>query len=279
MDYDIVYTRHLKVADFLYRHQIDYIFECHEIFHCSNKKLKDLEHRVVENAKGLVFINKTLQSIFKETFRIDAIPQSVIHNATTFTLPYLKKDFKDRNQLVYIGNLYPWKGVDFLLEAVQKLPTVKLSIIGGGTRLRELRDKAKNLGIASRVDFKGHMPHSQIEKILKQTTLAVIPNTKSDYTNFSSPIKLYEYLSASSVVIASDMPTIREIVTDGVNGYLFQTGNLDDFVKTVKKALDAKSETLEKISYRAWQTSQQFTWDKRAEKIVEFAKSLEAGAF
>lgn len=267
-NYDYFYVRHLKTAEFLIKNGANVIFESHEIFQIDNTKIKNIENFVYKNVQGLVFINESLQKEAKKIFNFK-VSSKVIHNGCGFEVEYIKKDFSKIDEIYYIGNFYKWKGVDFLIEAVKNLD-LKLKIVGDGNRKEELMKKSfKN------VEFLGYKSQQEIKEILTDSKLTIIPNIKSKYTNFSSPIKLYEYLMTSNVVLASDFPTIKEIIKDGENGFLFKAGDKEDFLKKLNYILSLPKEELENISKKAYETGKQFTWKNRAKQIVEFIKEID----
>lgn len=275
-NFDIFYVRHLKMAKFLIENKSEnskIIFECHEIFSKNNSKVKYLEEFIIKNSDGLVFINDTLKEVFTEYFNLSKKLKKTIHNGCNFKFEYIKKDLSKIDEIYYIGNFYPWKGIDFAIKAMTYLPELKLKIIGSGNRLAELQNLTKKLKL-NNVEFLGYKPQKEIKEILKKAKLTIIPNTKSDYSYFSTPIKLYEYLSASCIVISSDMPTIKEIIKDKKNGFLFETGNLNSYIETIKTILTYPEDKLLKISKNAYEISKQFTWKNRAKEILEFSKEI-----
>ena len=75
--------------------------------------------------------------------------------------PFPRTDEARRLQIYYIGQLYPWKGVDTLLEAMQELPDQELVIVGGlppEPDLAHHQGLAQKLGVADRVCFRGYLP-------------------------------------------------------------------------------------------------------------------------
>jgi len=264
-DFDIFYVRHLKTAEFLLRKKKNVIYEVHEIFSINNPKVKNIEKYVLENA-NLICINKTLCNEIEKYFNIKKY--KIIHNGTNFAKNYIKKDFSKIEEAYYIGNFYEWKGVDFLIEAFNEI-NLNLKIIGDGKR----KDILKNMANKN-INFLGFKPQKEIELILQKAKLTFIPNVESKYTNFTAPLKLYEYLATSNIVLASDLPTIQEIITDGVNGFLFKRGDKKDFIKKLNYILNLSPKKLEEISKNAYETSKKFTWDNRAKQIIEFIKEI-----
>ncbi len=275
-NFDIFYVRHLKTAKFLIENKpknAKIIFECHEIFSKNNPNIKYLEEFIIKNSDGLVFINDTLKEVFIEYFNLTAKPIKTIHNGCNFKFEYINKDLSKIDEIYYIGNFYPWKGIDFAIKAMTYLPKLKLKIIGSGNRLEKLQNLTKKLKL-NNIEFLGYKSQKDIKEILKKAKLTIIPNTKSNYSYFSTPIKLYEYLSASCIVISSDMPTIKEIIKDKKNGFLFETGNLNSYVNTIKTILAYSEDKLLEISNNAYKTSKKFTWKNRAKEILEFSKEI-----
>ena len=270
--FDFIYVRHLKVAKFLIEKKFKVIFECHEIFYKSNIKTKSIEEFVYNNVKGLVFINDTLKKEFNKHFKIKNIPQETIHNGCGFKVDFIKKDFSTLNDIYYIGNFYPWKGIDFLIKAISNT-NLKLKIIGNGDRKEELENYIKEHNI-SNIEFLGYKSQENIKTILSTAKLTVIPNIPSNFSNFSSPIKLYEYLMTSNIVLSSNMPTIQEIIEHKKNGFLFESGDEVSFQKSINQILSLKNYELQNIAKNAYETSKEFTWEKRAKNIFNFIKEL-----
>ena len=271
--FDFFYVRHLKTAEFLIKNNQNVVFECHEIFSLQNKKIKYMEQFVYENVKGLTFINRTLQKEINNNFNIFEVPQKVIHNGCGFELEYIKKDFTKIEEIYYIGSFQPWKGVEFLVENMKHFSNLKLNIIGDG-------EKTKILDIINKynlknINFLGYKTQKEIQNILKQSKLTVIPNIPSVFTNFSTPIKLYEYMMSSNIVLSTDMPTIKEIIEDNENGFLFKSGDNKSFIEKLNYILSLSPKKLEEITKNGYESVKDFTWKNRAKQIVSFIKELQ----
>jgi len=278
--YDFFYVRHLKTAAFLIKKRPEnarIVFEAHEIFHTQNPATEALERFVYKYADAFVFTNDTLRQECKKIFpTLSDKPTAIINNGSDFSNARISKDFSHLDTLCYIGNFYPWKGVDIAIRAMRHLPEMRLQIIGDGERRKELEALAESLEL-NNIEFLGYLPHERIREHLAQSRLTLIPNGKSIQNLYSTPIKLYEYMATSNIVIASDMPTIREIVIDSHNGFLFETGNPTALADTVRKVKGLSADRLAQIAENAYETSRSFTWKSRGRKITEFLKSLSNG--
>jgi len=267
--FDYFYVRHLKTAEYLLKKGKKVIFEVHEIFSYKNQKIKELELFVLNNVNGLVVINTYIKKLLKEKFNIRQ-PIKVVRNGANIDFNYIKKDFTNIKEMYYIGSFQKWKGIEFLLDAVKDID-IKLNLVGNITD--EIKGLAKDV---VNVELLGYKSQEEVKKILREAKLTVIPNTKNIDSEFSTPIKLYEYLQSSCIVLASDLPTIKEIIKDGENGFLFKIGNKYDFINKINYILNLSVDELLKISRNGFETGKKFTWDNRAKEIVAFIKDLNA---
>jgi glycosyltransferase involved in cell wall biosynthesis len=77
--------------------------------------------------------------------------------------------------LAFVGRLIPLKRVDLLIEALALLPDHRLRIIGDGPERKRLEAMARDLGVAGRADFLGHVDNGDLESRLDGTSLLVLP--------------------------------------------------------------------------------------------------------
>ena len=68
----------------------------------------------------------------------------------------------------------------------------------------------------------GHVAPSEVPTWLAAADIAVLPNSGTSVigSRYTSPLKLYEYLAAGCPIVASDVPAVREVVTDGETAVL-----------------------------------------------------------
>jgi glycosyltransferase involved in cell wall biosynthesis len=93
------------------------------------------------------------------------------------------------------------------------------------------------------------------------------------YAYYMSPLKLFEYMASKRPIVASDLPSIREILNEQ-NSVLVEPDNPEKLAEGIKRIL-ADNNFAEKISNQAFQDVQQYTWQKRVEQILGFVKKNE----
>lgn len=116
----------------------------------------------------------------------------------------------------YAGHLYPWKGVDTLVRAIALTADMRALIVGGhpgeGDRAR-VEQLARDLGVDARVTITGHVPPAEVPHRLAAASILALPNVSSAISaRYTSPLKLFEYLALGRPIVASDLPSIREVI-------------------------------------------------------------------
>ena len=97
--------------------------------------------------------------------------------------------------------------------------------------------------------------------------------TGADISKWISPLKLFEYMSARKAIVCSDIPVLREVITQGRNGYLADPDDINSWVEAITQL--AKSTALRNALGLEGERDIQniYSWDKRAEKILEFIQT------
>ena len=235
------------------------------------KRLAAREARVWRDAEGYVTITAGLADALTRRFgartRMAVVPDGVRLRTPRAWSPPPRTG---RPLVGYAGHLYPWKGVDVLLDALARIPGVSGLIAGGheaeGDRVR-LEARAAALGIGDRVMFTGHVTPSRVPELLGRATILALPNPASAIsTHFTSPLKLFEYLAAGRAIVASDLPAIREVLQHDVNAVLVQPGDPGALADAIAGLL-GDPDTTSRLSQRAFADAVEYSWERRAERL------------
>ncbi|MBA4387114.1 MAG: hypothetical protein C0404_03975, partial [Verrucomicrobia bacterium] len=130
--------------------------------------------------------------------------------------------------VLYVGRLAPEKNIPYLLTAFAAFAAEnsdsELHIIGDGGELGRLKNLTLRLGIDSRVRFLGHMDHARLAQHYATADVFVLPSLVE-----TQGMVAMEAMSLGLPVLVSErIVSAHELVDDGSNGFLLDTGRPED---------------------------------------------------
>lgn len=175
----------------------------------------------------------------------------------------------DKKIIMYVGsiNFYDWKGSDLFLEASKNFPEAVFVSIGGNEEgLNKLSNEYKNPNLVLIQQQSNYL----IPKYLKCADILVLPNRGNNEVSlkYTSPMKLFEYMASGNIILASNLPSIREILNDE-NAVFFepeQKGNIDLLIQEILEDIDS----YRKLGLKAQNDALNYDWNVRARGIVDF---------
>lgn len=171
-----------------------------------------------------MFLKKKLIANGFEEKRITCIP--------TFTLSKAKtNEVNVGKYALYFGRITEEKGVETVIKAYEKLPGYEVKIMGDDTTEEAVRLKQYVFDHGMKnVEFLGFKGGTELEEIIKGARFTLIPSIWYD----NLPNTALESFQYSKPVIASNIGSLPELVVDGVNGYLFEAGNIEQLAEKIQ---------------------------------------------
>lgn len=179
----------------------------------------------------------------------------------------------EKNTVVFVGRLVPHKHVDELLKAMQiigqKIPGVRLKIIGAGPEESELKKQVKDLHLKN-VKFFGNLPeYRQVVSEIKKSSVFVLPSTREGFG-----MAIAEANACSKPVVAYDIEGVRDVIQSGKNGVLVRPNDVQELANNVVELLKNRIVRDSLGSEGRKRVEELFTWDKTADEIEEFYKTI-----
>ena len=174
--------------------------------------------------------------------------------------------------VVYTGGLLDWKGVDELVDAARLSPEAQVVVAGGlADDVARLRSRADGL---ANVRIDGFQPPERVAVYLAAGDLGVVPNRSRPAiaARYTSPLKVFEAMAAGLPLVASDVPALRELLTDGVDAWLAPPDDAAGLAAVLRAALvDASGRAARAQRFRA--RAPEHTWDARAARILDWMET------
>jgi glycosyltransferase involved in cell wall biosynthesis len=178
---------------------------------------------------------------------------------------------------LYAGHLYDWKGSATLLDAALAITdkdSLTIVVIGGSPYDIERCKKEAHARRLQHIQFLGHKPKADVPKYLVAADVLLLPNSamNEESVQQTSPIKLFEYLAAGRPIIASDLPSLRAIVTEH-EALFVPPDNGTALTHAIRKLL-SQPENMSALGHNALALSQKYTWNTHASRLMAFITSL-----
>jgi len=129
----------------------------------------------------------------------------------------------------WTGSFRKFHGLDAAIDAFAQLlhtaPGSRLLLVGDGAERSQLERQARTLGIGDAVVFAGAVAHEDLPALLGAMDVTVVTARAGEGFHYS-PLKMREYLAAACPVVAPNVGDIGRTVTDGVDGLLYEAGDV-----------------------------------------------------
>lgn len=219
---------------------------------------------VVGNSRGLVDL---AQKHSKKKIRM--IPNGV---DTELFRPE-EKSRNDKFQFLFVGRLSVQKDVPTLLRSAKNLkeeagPGFRVSLIGGGPLKSSLEEMSQNLDIEDVVDFCGWRERREVRKAYRNSDAFILPSIDEGMPNV-----VLEAMASGLPVIATRIKGNVELVENGENGYLFETGDYTELTQKMKKVMkDTELRNRMKVASRS--RAEKFSWQSVAYEYFQLIKQM-----
>ena len=286
---DVIYVRNLKLAKALLDSGITtpIFFETHELFAESFREhhqplsargatklatLRALEGEVYRRVAGLLPITHGLREDIEKAYapgiNFLVVPDAVDPRLAAAALGGNVAAAR-RPVLLYLGSLHRWKGVEVLLSAMPMVAGADLLVAGGNpARIAELQAHPALAGDPGRVRFLGAIPPLQRFNLIATADICLLPLAKTSIgSRYTSPLKLFEYMAMGKAIIASDLPSIREVVADGDAARLVPAEDAPALAAAINQLI-SDVPLRQRLGARAAELARQYTWAGRAEAVT-----------
>lgn len=176
----------------------------------------------------------------------------------------------DKKIILYKGSLIKWKGVGTLLDSAELLQHKDALVVVIGGKPEEVEELRRDYAGNKNILIAGRVPRKQTPIYQKSADILVIPNSaKEDISKlYTSPMKLFGYMAGNVPIVASDLPSLREILNES-RAYFFSPDDSLSLAKTLDFVLGHFDEARVK-ALKSLEEVREYSWKKRASKIIDF---------
>ncbi|MBK6264527.1 glycosyltransferase family 4 protein [Marivirga sp. S37H4] len=270
---DIYYARDFYTALFMVNMGKQVVQEFHHPLKMKRGFLGWLTKRYLKRVKKITVISDALKHQMIETFNLPNNKIIVAHDASVPPATTKKIILGSGNHVGYVGHLYTGKGMEIVVELAKRMTKLQFHVVGGNQDdINFWKEKYRYPNLT----YHGFVQQSEISKYINAFDICLLPNQRVvhiwnnssiNISDFTSPLKMFEYMAHTKAIIASDIPVLREVLNE-YNAILCNPENLEDWEQAINQLIEDPAKRLS-IAEQAYQDFLcTYTWKKRSENIL-----------
>ena len=280
---DAVYLSGIKPAELFLKLRgkvpVPYIYEVHQIYSEDYPKsdYADREREILKNAHRIITTTSALKKKLIGVYGLDENKIEVVHLATDIVENEGGLDHnrgltpeKKTMDLCYFGQLYHLQGIEVAIESLRHIDAAVRLHIFGGTQKRtdELTSFAEQTGVAARVVFHGFTAPSELRRTVQELgPVLIMPSLSAGRMDYVAHSKIYEYLSYGLPIVASDLSSVREVLSEGDAAVLVEPNSTEALAAGIKQVLN-DSAVAASLGMHARKLALKYSWEERERQLT-----------
>ncbi len=209
-----------------------------DLFGLSGGLMTWLKKQVIRRVTKLTVVSQTMRAYACSLFNrndIEVIPMGVDLLQTFIPLPDARRS---PFELLYVGRLVEKKGVRYIIlampEILKRHPQAQLLVAGDGPDKADLQKLALATGVASHVQFLGTVNNAALPEFYQRATLFVAPSIVAHGGDQEGlGLVFVEALGCECPVVTTDLPAIKDVVSDGNTGLICKQKDSADLAQKI----------------------------------------------
>lgn len=229
------------------------------------KKILDRADAIIVTSPQLFNESEILQK-YKE--KIQVIPLSFDPKYSTNKSKKFPKERKF--ELLFVGKLRKYKGVEFLIRAIENLD-VKLNIVGNGEELENLKSLVQSIDSVDKIKFVLDVGDKQLHDLYKKCDLFVLPSINE--AEAFGVVQLEALANALPVINTNLKSGVPFVSLNGYSGVTVEPKKSDELTYAIEKIINNK-ELYELYSFNALERVKVFSREKMADDYMKIYQKL-----
>lgn len=249
-------------------------------------ELKQIGYRFViaqaaKKAAKIFAVSKTTRQEIIDHLGIDkekivviyeGVDQQIANGKLQMAKTHKLSAISHKQYFLYVGNAYPHKNLDRLIEAfkilVKEYSDISLVLVGKEDYFyKRLKEKVTSVGFIEKVNFYGYATDEELSLLYKNSIALVIPSLMEGFG-----LPAIEAASNGCLVLASDIPAHREIMDDAV--VFFNPNDVYDIAEKMKNVLDLRNlDRYSVMKKKGIKIAEKFSWRKMAAQTLTIYES------
>ena len=240
--------------------------------------VKNLNYLNSKYLISLIAITKSVKIHYETNYSVKSNKIIVLPSGSSISEKFKYSFKKKKLNIAYLGSLYRSRGLGLIIKLAKIDPQNNYYVYGNKKKLK----LSINKRIEKNLYLNDYIAYKKIPEILLKMDLLLMPYTSSitvagdvgDITKYTSPLKLFDYLSVGRPIICSNLEVLKEIIDDNKNAIFIKNyQNVFAWKKEITK-LSNQFEKMKIISTNNYNLSKKYSLRKRAKKILKEINSF-----
>ncbi len=250
----------------------------------SPKKWKKKEDEFIQEATNIISVSPQLVEQLKE--RTNNSEKVILVSNTISKSFYLEAEFDeeliskytDNFTLLYLGDTHTRRGLLTTISSIpklkEKIPNIKLVIVGSSTTDYLLKNKVRELNIEDYVDFEGWKNVKKFPSYIIASDVCLSPLHRSKQHDVAYANKIFQYMSLGKPLLVSNATAQKEMIEKVNSGLVHKDRDIDDFSSKLL-TLYNNFELREELGSNGRNfVRNRYTWDITSKELLALYKNV-----
>lgn len=241
-------------------------------FHLYTLKLaayKFIMNRAAANARKLIAVSHATAAEIHDHLQGESSKISVIYEGVDQGLQLSTTPNRYGKYFLHVGNVYPHKNAKRLIEGFDQAGIDGYNLLFVGKKdyfMKQLEKFVIDSGLEKKITFLGFVSDMDLGSLYQNSVATVVPSLME---GFGLPV--LEAMANNSLVLASDIPSLREIAQDGA--IYVDPFDVQDISAKIRYIVNGDKLNLASCKKRGLHIAKEFSWRKMAKETLAVYES------
>jgi glycosyltransferase involved in cell wall biosynthesis len=241
-----------------------------------------VERRAVERASGIITVCEENSERLSKQYGYNAAQMAVVHNTPdTSVFHNVRKGLQHPTlrHFGFHGYIAPERNVEVLVRAfaiaAREHPDLALTIAGDGESMPEVRRAVSETQMHERIRLLGAYKYNELERLYGEIDVGIVVYRNDEFSNFTIPNKLFDYLACGKPVIVSNAAPLKRIVETTKTGLVSQCDTPEPLAQTLlSMAAMPKADSDEASCNGILASERLYNWSVDTQTLLAFVETM-----
>lgn len=240
-----------------------FILKATKVISVSPEFIEALQKRLPSEKDKFVLVPNTIRKSFFEDYTIDKS---------------ITEKYENKFVILYLGDTHIRRGLQTAISSVKelkdKIPNLKLVIVGKNTTDTILKAQVKDLEIQDFVDFEGWQNVSLFQSYILSSAICISPLHRNLQHDVAYANKIFQYMSLGKPLLVSDAIAQKRLIEKVNSGFVHKEKDVEDFTKKVLELFANKSLRNDLGKNGKQFIENEFSWEQTSKKLIHLYETL-----